>query len=548
MGLTVPALRFEAEAFRLGKDKILGRQSAGDAFLRALLSLPELEELWGHGPSPATAPAFAETVGALRKGLRTGWVPMGDVARLSALGGVHYPDPMLAEPAKARLAAGAAAWSITGITHTIASAGAMSGLAAYATAPLMEWDGLVLTSDAVRASVLELLDAQDDYLAWRFPGATLPPRPQMPVIPLGVHTADFAVTDAAREEARRALGLGRGDVAFLFVGRLSFHAKAHPWPMYAALEEAARRTGRRVALIQCGWFANAGIEQAFKAGAATHAPSVRHLWLDGREAAQRARAWAAGDVFVSLSDNIQETFGLTPLEGMAAGLPVLATDWNGYRQTVRHGETGFMVPTLAPDTTIGDSYAADHGDGAINYDIYLARTARHVSIDLAALFDAAERLVADADLRRTMGAAGQKLARERFEWSALVREYLALWDELARIRGAARGDPRFAPRRAAERLNPYALFGNYPSQQVTVITPLRRRAGGGDPVRLLADPLHSVFAADLGGAEAFLRLLAHLPEANARPLAEIVEGAGLSAAQSLALATVLLKLGVIETA
>lgn len=548
MGLTLPALRFEAEAFRLGKDKILGRQSAGDAFLRALLSLPELEELWGHGPSPATAAAFAATVAGLRKGLRTGWVPAGDAARLSALGGVHYPDPMLAEPARTRLAAGAAAWSITGITHTIASGGAMAGLAAYPLAPLMEWDGLVLTSDAVKASVLELLDAQDDYLAWRFPGAAPAPRPQMPVIPLGVHTADFAVTEPAREEARRALGLGRGDVAFLFVGRLSFHAKAHPWPMYAALEEAARRTGRRIALIQCGWFANGGIEQAFKAGAATHAPSVRHLWLDGREAAQRARAWAAGDVFVSLSDNIQETFGLTPLEAMAAGMPVLATDWNGYRQTVRHGETGFMVPTFAPDASIGDAYADDHADGVINYDIYLARTARHVSIDLGALFDAAERLAADAGLRKAMGAAGQRMARERFEWSILVRDYLALWDDLARIRAAARDDPRFAPRRAAERLNPFALFGNYPSRPVTGATGLRRRAGGGDPAVLLADPLHSIFVADLGGIEAVAALLAKVPGDVPQPLAAIAAAAGLSTEQGMALATVLLKLGVFEAA
>ncbi|HMO68690.1 MAG TPA: glycosyltransferase family 4 protein, partial [Novosphingobium sp.] len=317
---------------------------------------------------------------------------------------------------------------------------------------------------------------------------------------------------------------------------------------YAALEEAARRTGRRVALIQCGWFANAGIEQAFKAGAASHAPSVRHLWLDGREAAQRARAWTAGDVFVSLSDNIQETYGLTPLEAMAAGLPVLATDWNGYRQTLHHGETGFMVPTLAPDTTIGDGYADDHADGAINYDIYLARTARHVSIDLAALFDAAERLVADEGLRRTMGAAGRKLARERFEWSHLVREYLALWQELARIRAAAQADPGMAPRRAPERLNPFALFGTYPTRPVTGETQVHRRKGGGDPARLLADPLHSVFVADLGGVEAVVRLLVQVPGSGSRSLDELAEAAGMNAGQTMALATVLLKLGVIETA
>ena len=55
--------------------------------------------------------------------------------------------------------------------------------------------------------------------------------------------------------------------------------------------------------------------------------------------------------FISLSDNIQETFGLTIIEGMAAGKPVIATDWDGYRQTVRHGDTGFLIPTYMPQLT-----------------------------------------------------------------------------------------------------------------------------------------------------------------------------------------------------
>ena len=54
---------------------------------------------------------------------------------------------------------------------------------------------------------------------------------------------------------------------------------------------------------------------------------------------------ASGDVFLSLPDNIQETFGLVVVEAMASGLPVLGSDWDGYRDLVVHGETGFLVPT-----------------------------------------------------------------------------------------------------------------------------------------------------------------------------------------------------------
>ena len=40
---------------------------------------------------------------------------------------------------------------------------------------------------------------------------------------------------------------------------------------------------------------------------------------------------AASDMFISLADSYQETFGLTPIEAMASELPVVASNWNGYR-------------------------------------------------------------------------------------------------------------------------------------------------------------------------------------------------------------------------
>ena len=52
--------------------------------------------------------------------------------------------------------------------------------------------------------------------------------------------------------------------------------------------------------------------------------------------------------FLSLVDNPQETFGLAPVEAMAAGVPVVVSDWDGYRYTVSDGVEGFLIPTLAP--------------------------------------------------------------------------------------------------------------------------------------------------------------------------------------------------------
>ncbi len=44
----------------------------------------------------------------------------------------------------------------------------------------------------------------------------------------------------------------------------------------------------------------------------------------------------AANVFTAMSDNIQESLGLTILE--ACGLPVVTTDWDGCRDTVAVGE------------------------------------------------------------------------------------------------------------------------------------------------------------------------------------------------------------------
>ena len=44
----------------------------------------------------------------------------------------------------------------------------------------------------------------------------------------------------------------------------------------------------------------------------------------------------AANIFISLSDNIQETFGLTVIEAMAAELPCIVSDWNGYKDLIKN--------------------------------------------------------------------------------------------------------------------------------------------------------------------------------------------------------------------
>jgi glycosyltransferase involved in cell wall biosynthesis len=78
-----------------------------------------------------------------------------------------------------------------------------------------------------------------------------------------------------------------------------------------------------------------------------------------------------------LTTAIDEDFGITPVEAMAAGKCVLATDEGGYRETVIDGRTGFLLP---PDA---DSFAARIRE----LDDSRLRTMKGDCIDRARAFD-----------------------------------------------------------------------------------------------------------------------------------------------------------------
>jgi glycosyltransferase involved in cell wall biosynthesis len=346
----------------------------------------------------------------------------------------------------------------------------MSSLANLLVAPVRSWDAVICTSRVVRDSVRRVFERQAEYLGARL-GAQRFELPQLPLIPLGVHSRDFEIDPARRAEARRRFGIAAADVAFVFVGRLSFHAKAHPQQMFRALERACRRMGaddgRGLHLILCGWFASEAIDKAFHEAAAELCPSIRLTVLDGRVAATQLDAWAAADVFTSLADNVQESFGTTPLEAMAAGLPCVVSDWNGYRDSVRDGIDGYRIATVMPPAGAGLDLAQRYDDGVDSYEAYCGHASQAVAVDGAALTDAYVRLIDDAGLRRQLGENARRRAREQFDWSVVFERYRALWCELDERRRADAALAPALPAAVPDRLDPFEVFASYASAQIT---------------------------------------------------------------------------------
>jgi len=463
------AIYYHPEAYTTAGPKLMGRNAAGESFMRGFLQHTTAQTLWAQVESEAHAQHFAERARGSRPDAQVKALTRANLNALAQPGCIYYPGPGIGEHAWHRAVAGGhAAWSLCGITHTTSSDRAMDAIAELVTAPVQPWDAVICTSTAVKANVERVLQAQVDHLVQRL-GVQRLVLPQLPVIPLGIHTSDFVFADKTRAAARKAIGATAKTHVVLFMGRLSFHAKAHPLAMYQALERAAQGLprGEKVVLVECGWHANDHIANAFKQAAARFCPSVRVITLDGREAAQRETAWASADVFCSLSDNIQETFGITPIEAMAAGIPVVVSDWDGYRDTVRDGEDGFRIATTLPQPGLAGDLALRHAFGIDTYDMYCGHTCSLVAVDVDATAQAFAQLFADPALRRRMGEAGRQRAREVYDWAAIVPRYEALWAEMAELRRAHGEQVPRLPHPWPARLDPTWGFQGYATHSLT---------------------------------------------------------------------------------
>jgi glycosyltransferase involved in cell wall biosynthesis len=476
------AIDFHEEGFRTDQPRLMGRHAAGEGFLKGFLAYAEIDELVAHTVSEGQFQAFTRLcarLGGANAGLPARRAGPGHEATLRRVGVLMRPDAALTALAWRRRRDDATAWSICGVTHTTASHGIMDSLGELLTAPVEPWDALICTSRAVLGTVEHILDGYGAWLAERL-GATRLTRPQLPVIPLGVDCAALdpgaAARQAARARWRDRLGIAPDDAVVLFVGRLSWHAKAHPLPLYQALERAAVELGLagRLHLVEAGWHANDWIRDGFVEAQRALAPSVRCHLVDGRGAEARHGIWHAADLFCTLSDNIQETFGLTPAEAMAAGLPVIASDWDGYRDTLVDGETALLVPTATPAAGAGRLLAERHEDGRDDYDHYIGAASLATAVDAGATAAALVALLDDPVRRVAMGAAGRARARALLDWSVVIRRYQELWGELTAIRTAAprRPRPMDAPAHPL-RDDPFRLFGHYPTRQIGDATKLR---------------------------------------------------------------------------
>ena len=115
------------------------------------------------------------------------------------------------------------------------------------------------------------------------------------------------------------------------------------------------------------------------------------------------RYYASADIFCSPATGA-ESFGIVLLEAMSAGKPVVASDIEGFRGVMTHGEQGLLVPKK----------------------------------DSNALAEALGMLARDPELRRKLGGNGNRLAEE-YRWEVVAGRVEAYYNTCLKAANGSTG-------------------------------------------------------------------------------------------------------------
>ena len=146
------------------------------------------------------------------------------------------------------------------------------------------------------------------------------------------------------------------------------------------------------------------------------ADAVTFVGSRGRDALRYY--YGAADVFVTTP--WYEPFGITPVEAMACGTPVVGAAVGGIKSTVVDGETGYLVPPDDPD----------------------------------ALADRLARLYRQPELLRLFGRQAARRANEMYTWERVSREVEGFYGRVAD--GPGRGSAAAGSAREHRRADPPA--------------------------------------------------------------------------------------------
>lgn len=286
-------------------------------------------------------------------------------------------------------------------------------------------DSLVCTSTSCKEALTKLLESITRSFNQQY-GTDIRFKGRMDIIPLCVDTDRFQPVD--KQRVRKRLGLPTSALLFLYVGYMS-QVKADLTPLLSIMRRLIAANPRvDVRLVIAGTGPKDYLKELLcviqELGLGKSVIVMREV-----SETQMPDLFGAADVFVGPCQSMQECFGLAPVEAMACGLPQVVADWNGYRDTVVHGDTGFLVPTMWGRC---DGDLCCTGD-LIGWPFDHIVQAQSITTDLDRMFEHLHILIIQPNLRASMSERSRARAVAQFSYANVARLYDELWTELAAI-------------------------------------------------------------------------------------------------------------------
>lgn len=207
------------------------------------------------------------------------------------------------------------------------------------------------------------------------------------MVPNGVDPGRFS---PGPSPVRASLGIGQDEVVVLLARRLA-EKNGVIW-FARALEPLA---GRRFRVVVAG---DGREREPMQAILAENGMLERTIFLGSVANKDMPALYRAADL--SVLPSLAEATSIAGLEAMASGLPLVGTRVGGIPTIVDEGETGFLVPPRDPQ----------------------------------AMAAALDRLIADAELRRRLGAGARAKVEREFSWDVIVGRTVAVYRSCLELR------------------------------------------------------------------------------------------------------------------
>ena len=368
----------------------------------------------------------------------------------------HQGDPWIGSIAALRNAYCSELFPITGRAHTLSTDSNLTMTRDLIFSPLQRCDAILCSSNAQEKVMMRLLSAASSSIS-NFTGMAIPYKGSIFKLPLGIEPSEYITSN--KEDSRTYLGLNDNSFIILTLGRISTSDKMDLYPTLLVINDLIEGYNHRNIcwiIAGAGDATNPSIQSLLKQAYDLNLENCIRFEL-GIDDERKNKLLSACDIMLSLSDNIQESFGIVPLEAMINSKPVILSDWNGYSELIEDKVSGFLIESIAADL---DDIIRPVGTLLNGYAHLLQSQGTAVNVSQCA--KRINQLINNPQLIIDMGEEGKNQIFQYFQWELVVNQFHQIVDQL-NYEAAQTSNVN----KSKVGLPYHQVFEHYPSKQLT---------------------------------------------------------------------------------